>query len=74
MSPIPEMPYGLIYHERTLRSVANSTRQDAKELLSIAAAIPIQTEVSLYPLEKANQALQALKASQIDGAAALTIG
>jgi propanol-preferring alcohol dehydrogenase len=73
MSPIPEMPYDLIYHERTLRSVANSTRQDAEELLSIAAEIPIQTEVSLYPLEKANQALQALKASQIDGAAALTI-
>ena len=73
MSPIPEMPYDLIYYERTLRSVANSTRQDAGELLSIAAEIPIQTEVSLYPLENANQALQTLKASQIDGAAALTI-
>lgn len=73
MSPIPEMPYDLIYYERTLRSVANSTRQDAGELLSIAAEIPIQTEVSLFPLENANQALQTLKASQIDGAAALTI-
>ena len=73
MSPIPEMPYDLIYCERTLRSVANSTRQDAEELLNIAAEIPIQTEVRLYPLENANQALQALKASQIDGAAALTI-
>ncbi len=73
MSPIPGMPYHLIYFERTLRSVANSTRRDAEELLSIAAEIPIQTEVSLYPLENANQALQALKASQIDGAAALNI-
>ena len=73
MSPIPEIPYQLIYHERTVRSVANSTRQDAEELLRIAAEIPIKTEVRTFPLEEANQALQALKASQIDGAAALCI-
>jgi propanol-preferring alcohol dehydrogenase len=73
MSPIPEMPYDLIYHERTLRSVANSTRQDAEDLLKVAAEIPIQTEVQTFPLEEANRALQALKASQIDGAAALHI-
>jgi propanol-preferring alcohol dehydrogenase len=73
MSPIPEMPYHLIYHERTVRSVANSTRQDAEELLKVAAEIPIRTEVQTFPLEGANQALQALKASQIDGAAALQI-
>jgi len=73
MSPIPEMPYDLIYHERTLRSVANSTRQDAQDLLEIAAEIPIKTEVQTFPLEGANRALQALKASQIDGAAALEI-
>ena len=73
MSPIPEMPYQLIYHERTVRSVANSTRQDAEELLHIAAEIPIKTEVRTFPLEEANQALQALKASQIDGAAALRL-
>jgi len=73
MSPIPEMPYQLIYHERTVRSVANSTRQDAEELLHIAAEIPIKTEVHTFPLEEANQVLQALKASQIDGAAALCI-
>jgi propanol-preferring alcohol dehydrogenase len=74
MSPIPEMPYDLIYYERTVRSVANSTCQDAEELLKIAAEIPIKTEVQTFPLEEANQALQALKASQIDGAAALEIG
>jgi len=73
MSPIPELPYRLIYHERTLRSVANSTRQDAEELLKVAAEIPIRTEVHSFPLEEANQALAALKASQIDGAAALQI-
>jgi propanol-preferring alcohol dehydrogenase len=73
MSPIPQMPYDLIYYERTLRSVANSTRQDAEELLQIAAQIPIRTEVHAFPLQEANQALQALKASQIDGAAALHI-
>ena len=73
MSPIPEMPYQLIYHERTVRSVANSTRQDAEELLHIAAEIPIKTEVRTFPLEEANQVLQALKASQIDGAAALRL-
>jgi propanol-preferring alcohol dehydrogenase len=73
MSPIPAMSYDLIYHERTLRSVANSTRQDAEDLLKVAAEIPIQTEVHTFGLERANQALQALKASQIDGAAALKI-
>jgi propanol-preferring alcohol dehydrogenase len=73
MSPIPELPYRLIYHERTLRSVANSTRQDAEELLAVAAQIPIRTEVQTFPLEEANQALHVLKASQIDGAAALEI-
>jgi propanol-preferring alcohol dehydrogenase len=74
MSPIPEMPYRLVYHERSLRSVANATRQDAQELLQVAAEIPIRTEVRTFSLEEANQALQALKASEIDGAAALRIG
>jgi len=73
MSPIPELPYHLIYHERILRSVANSTRQDAQDLLKVAAEIPIRTEVHSFALEEANQALVALKASQIDGAAALQI-
>jgi propanol-preferring alcohol dehydrogenase len=73
MSPIPEIPYDLIYHERTVCSVANSTRQDAEGLLKVAAEIPIRTEVQTFPLTQANRALQALKASQIDGAAALRI-
>ncbi len=73
MSPIPEMAYELLYGERTLRSVANSTRQDVQELLSLAAQIPIRTEVEVFPLSLANQALKALKDSKITGAAVLEI-
>lgn len=74
MSPIPEMDYiKYLYHERTLRSVANATRQDGNELLKIAAEIPIKTTTQIYPLEEANQALQLLKDSKIDGAAVLQI-
>ncbi len=73
MSPIPEMPYDLVYGERTVRSVANSTRQDAEELLHLAAAIPIHTDVELYPLQQANTVLQRLKESKIKGAAVLQV-
>ena len=73
MSPIPEMPYDLIYGERTVRSVANSTRQDAEELLRLAAGIPIHTDVELYPLQQANAVLQRLKQSKVRGAAVLQV-
>jgi propanol-preferring alcohol dehydrogenase len=74
MSPIPEMDYmKYLYHERTLRSVANATRQDGNQLLKIAAEIPIKTTTQLFPLEDANKALQLLKDSKIDGAAVLKI-
>lgn len=73
MSPIPEMPYALIYGERTVRSVANATRQDAEELLQLAAEIPIRTEVELYPLLEANEVLKRLKRSEVQGAAVLQI-
>jgi propanol-preferring alcohol dehydrogenase len=74
MSPIPEMDYiKYLYYERTLRSVANATRQDGNELLKIAAEIPIKTTTQIFPLEDANQALQLLKDSKIDGAAVLQI-
>jgi propanol-preferring alcohol dehydrogenase len=72
MSPIPEMDYvKYLYHERTLRSVANATRQDGNELLKIAAEIPIKTTTQIFPLEEANKVLQLLKASRIAGAAVL---
>ncbi|MCX7839152.1 MAG: zinc-dependent alcohol dehydrogenase family protein [Anaerolineae bacterium] len=72
-SPIPQLDYPLLYHERVVTSVANSTRQDAEELLRIAAAIPVKTEIEIFPLREANRALQLLKASQIRGSAVLTI-
>jgi propanol-preferring alcohol dehydrogenase len=73
MSPIPELPYSLLYGERTVRSVANSTRRDAQELLQLAAEIPIQTDVELHPLAGANLVLQRLKHSQVRGSAVLEI-
>ncbi len=73
MSPIPEMNYGLIYHERALRSVANSTREDVRDLLQLAAKIPLRAEVEIFPLTEANRALQLLKAGQINGAGVLEI-
>ncbi len=73
MSPIPEMPYNLLWGERVLRSVANVTRQDAEAFLPLAAQIPIKTDVELYPLNEANAVLQRLKASKIKGAAALSV-
>ena len=73
MSPIPELPYSLLYGERTVRSVANSTRQDATELLELAAEIPIHTDVELYPLADANAVLQRLKRAEVQGAAVLQI-
>ncbi len=72
-SPIPPMDYALLYHERTVRSVANSTRQDAEELLRLAAEIPIHTEVQTFSLEEANRALQLLKEGKINGAAVLEV-
>ena len=74
MSPVPEMDYSqYLYHERTLRSVANATRKDGVDLLKIAAEIPIHTTTTAFPLEKANEVLQLLKDSKIDGAAVLSM-
>jgi propanol-preferring alcohol dehydrogenase len=73
MSPIPEMPYELIYGERTLRSVANATYQDGVEFLKLAAEIPIRPTVQVYDLEQVNQALLDIKRSRINGEAVLKI-
>lgn len=73
MSNIPEMPYNLLWHERTVRSVANSTGQDVHDFLALAAAVPVKTEVEVFPLHLANDALLRLKRSQINGAAVLTL-
>jgi propanol-preferring alcohol dehydrogenase len=73
MSPIPELPYHLIYGERTLRSVANATYRDGVKFLELAMKIPLRSTVNLYPLEQANQALLDLKASRLKGEAVLVV-
>ncbi|KPL01039.1 MAG: alcohol dehydrogenase [candidate division Zixibacteria bacterium SM23_73_3] len=74
MTPIPQMDYvKYLYYERTTRSVANSTRKDGKELLELAAEIPIRTKTTSFPLKDANKALLLLKQSKIDGAGVLEI-
>lgn len=71
MSPIPEMPYNLIYGERTLRSVANATYQDGMDFLKLAHDITFEVSTQPYALQQANQALVDLKHSRIDGAGVL---
>jgi propanol-preferring alcohol dehydrogenase len=71
MTDIPSIPYELLWHERVLRSVANLTRQDARDFLSLAARYRIQTSITEYPLVDANRALDDVRAGRIDGAAVL---
>src|SRR5437867_4021352 len=73
MSSIPSFPYDLLYQERMIRSVANNTRQDGDDFLGVAAEIPIQTHVRVFPLRDANRALNELKNDAIPGAAVLRI-
>ena len=73
MSDIPSFPYRLLWEERLIRSVANLTRQDGVELLTIAPKVLIKTEVQAFPLEEANRALDHLRSGQIQGAAVLKI-
>ncbi|HSO32343.1 MAG TPA: zinc-dependent alcohol dehydrogenase family protein [Labilithrix sp.] len=68
---IPAFPYDALWWERSLRSVANFTRQDARDLLDLAPLIPIRTEVDVYPLHEANRALADLKEGRVTGAAVL---
>lgn len=71
---IPTFDYGLLWHERAIRSVANVTRRDVTEFLALAAALPIVTDVEEHPLEGANLALADLAAGRISGAAVLRTG
>ena len=73
MSDIPAFPYSLLWGERVVRSVANLTRRDGEEFLKIAPRVPVRTEVRVYPLERANEALQALRAGDVRGSAVLEI-
>ncbi|HWD93497.1 MAG TPA: zinc-dependent alcohol dehydrogenase family protein [Verrucomicrobiae bacterium] len=71
MSDIPSFPYDLLWNERSVCSVANLTRRDGKEFFLIAPRVPVKTTVETFPLEKANEALAALRAGKIRGAAVL---
>ena len=73
MSDIPSFPYDDLWGERVIRSVANLTRRDGQEFLALAPQVPVQTEVELFPLEQANEALERLRSGRIRGAAVLTI-
>lgn len=72
MSDIPKMNYQeCLFHEKKLRSVESNTRSDGRELLELAAMIPIKPHIITYPLEEANEVLMELKAGRIDGTAVL---
>ena len=73
MSDIPSFPYGLLWGERVIRSVANLTRQDAIDFLALAPKIPVKTRVQQYWLGDANHALADLREGRVNGAAVLMI-
>ena len=73
MSDIPSFPYELLWGERVLRSVANLTRRDGEEFLSVAPQVPVRTEVQVFPLEQANEALDHLRRGETRGAVVLQV-
>ena len=74
MSDVPSFPYAILWGERVVRSVANLTRADGDGFLAVAEAAGVRTEVSVLPLAKANEALGALRAGAVAGAAVLVPG
>jgi propanol-preferring alcohol dehydrogenase len=73
MSDIPSFPYRLLWGERVVRSVANLTRRDGEEFLALAPKVPVRTEIEVFPLDQANEALARLREGRITGAAVLRI-
>jgi len=73
MSDVPQFPYGILWGERQIRSVANLTRRDGEEFLALAPRVPVRSEVTAFSLERANEALAALRAGAIEGAAVLVL-
>jgi propanol-preferring alcohol dehydrogenase len=74
MSDIPSFPYELLWNERMVRSVANLTRADGERFMRLAPEVPVRTEVEPHPLERANEALDRLRAGHVRGAAVLMVG
>jgi len=72
MSDIPAFPYELLWNERSVCSVANLTRRDGEEFMEVAGRIPLRTEVTVYPLEAANEALDDLRSGRLTGAGVLS--
>ncbi|HVO38465.1 MAG TPA: zinc-dependent alcohol dehydrogenase family protein [Spirochaetia bacterium] len=73
MSEIPAFPYGILWEERTVRSVANLTRADAREFLNLAPRVPVKTEVEVFPLRSVNDALSRLRDGRITGSAVVDL-
>jgi propanol-preferring alcohol dehydrogenase len=71
MSDIPQFPYELLWHERTIQSVANLTRQDGTEFLALAPQVPIRTSITTYDLDHAEDALADLRAGRFEGTAVI---
>ena len=73
MSEIPAFSYDLLWEERILRSVANLTRADGEEFMALAPRIPVRTEVEVFPLAEANEALARLRTGAVNGAVVLSL-
>jgi propanol-preferring alcohol dehydrogenase len=71
MSDIPSFPYEDLWHERTIRSVANLTRRDGEEFIALAPKVPVRTTITKYPLEQAEIALADLRAGRFEGTAVI---
>jgi alcohol dehydrogenase, propanol-preferring len=74
MSDIPSFPYEILWHEHSVRSVANLTRQDGEEFIALAPEVPVETEIQVYPLAEANKALDDMRHGRVRGTAVLAIG
>lgn len=73
MSDIPSFPYSLLWEERSLSSVANLTRQDGLDFFKLVETIPLQVKTACFPLEQANEALEAIRTGSLEGSAVLII-
>jgi propanol-preferring alcohol dehydrogenase len=71
MSDIPSFPYELLWGERVVRSIANLTRRDGEEFLALAPRVPVHTQVTSFPLEDANQAIEHVRRGEVHGSAVL---
>ncbi|MDI3298014.1 MAG: zinc-dependent alcohol dehydrogenase family protein [Bacillota bacterium] len=73
MDRLPEMPYRLLYHERSLKTVANLTREDGRRFMAVAGAGRLEVRVEAFPLERAPEALEAVRRSRLQGSAVLLV-